>query len=1699
MAHIYKRKLGKLDAICAKLKLNSSPDSPDEEKSLSNSIVNGEEKENTVDRIETAVASSNINNNIIGKEDLNNTETEIDNTQEDSNSQALDFTIKPKLNINIGDIGDENDSLDQRNDEKSTENEQPENTNQSSSSNRRKRKAAVPRSLTQVKDYYGHLDEKDELAEYEINNLNTNFPPEDYEDERNTSGSGRESLSRSVNDGKSSPQHLNHSKSSTVSSLSKESTRSRLSSEIDPSHTSAPLDLSLSSRQSRYDEDSAQGDLTSDDEKNGGFSDNEDDDFFNPDRNLVIDESRNRAIKQGNAPSMGFASFHGVSGENNTPLKDFAENTMNELISMYYGNFGGSGEPSKYLQQKNMKSLSQNQGLSLCENSLSSASKSSFQIPPMSSGDEESHDGFPPMKGIYANYVNSAGAPPKSGGNKLQNDRFTTSSSFINAVFVKKEEMVRHYKWHRKREESLQHGFLRFSPLDNCSKRFGNCTHNSKQTHYHCLQPGCDKVYISTSDVQMHANYHRKDSAIMSEGFQRFRATEDCGTPACSFYGQRTTHFHCLRSDCRFTFKNKADMGCDYVLHSTAQLYSHKRKHEKRDFESAYKKYQNHSTPQGPKPILPRPDLGNAAGSITNGTPVIQSVGAPGIKHKIDWDRSESIELKKPKIEINSDVDMSVTSSPSGRSTPADKFWPQTPADDSMDMDDLSNPEDSRDSSPPEKSRLAGMDAEAGINLSGSLTLPIPRFQTLTAKDSAPALPTSTTQSSTPTMSEQSQPKSEPDALFRPVTSENFHSTHRLSASPSLGGNLLSMNPGTLLTVPSTIQGASTVLQPPKSVYTERREKDDSWKTYLVRYTANDPCNPRCLYLYKDHYHCKIEGCLVLFKSKDGVREHARFHELQDRITPIAYQTFEIEDACPEQCQYSEKEKHFHCIWTGCSHVVPYVGPTFGRLEHYRIHEYARAAAGKSYNRGAGVGKPGQVVEDNTMRRRGRPPKYPKIELPKIPKVELSDEEIRLSQMSQISDRPGNAKVINGFRIFSPEDPCPDERCSFIGNLHYHCARPRCFTITDRIDVLNLHAKDFHSFVQILEGYEFFDRSVSCRRFHCPNNQTNRHFHCTRPKCDYSFIRHSTMAQHEKKHQSSNSASPTSDSPLSPNLFHMNIPATIGGAITSSQQLPLSAIMPVSVIPSASQPNIPVFLSQQGNHTLALSQGSVIVQNTSAASLRGSTVTMATGTNSVSSIQALPASSIAGTQITGMGGQLNLQNLDGSIIRNANVLLNVLLKQGGINQLPQPSWNELRAKMHYSLTMNCGRPFCKLKKKDHYHCLDCNQAFSDPARLRSHVGKHGVKLKKNDQIENTPIAPKPVNLSIQSIPKPQPVISNTVTSLNMDPDEAQCLAGNIAGNDSDDSDEDVKSSSLNLNPSTFSEMIFKAQEQNQIGSDMDSGSDLDDDTGENNLRIDTGSEVDAQSDSNDHQADISSRSGRKIIKTKHEGFMNSGDINLSKQWPVSSSKSTGKAIKSPQANGTNAASKIVTTGTRGARDDSVPAGYSRWRYNEECRYPKCAYKHNVTHFHCVREDCGYGFSDRSRLVQHTLRHERIDSITGGELQQFRINQDCEVPDCEYKLKMSHFHCKRCTYCCTDSSKVLTHRKNHAKIDKIESQGFTKCLAADDCGMSLCPYARKQTHFHCLIEACQAPVLGPAQMSAHKIKHDTDNSTMSTDA
>ena len=57
-------------------------------------------------------------------------------------------------------------------------------------------------------------------------------------------------------------------------------------------------------------------------------------------------------------------------------------------------------------------------------------------------------------------------------------------------VFAKKEEMIRHSKWHQKMDEAYKYGFRRVTPTDDCSDQFPGCQHNKKQTHYHCIQSG---------------------------------------------------------------------------------------------------------------------------------------------------------------------------------------------------------------------------------------------------------------------------------------------------------------------------------------------------------------------------------------------------------------------------------------------------------------------------------------------------------------------------------------------------------------------------------------------------------------------------------------------------------------------------------------------------------------------------------------------------------------------------------------------------------------------------------------------------------------------------------------------------------------------------------------------------------------------------------------------------------------------------------------------------------------------------------------------------------------------------------------------------------------------------------------------------------------------------------------------------------
>lgn len=115
---------------------------------------------------------------------------------------------------------------------------------------------------------------------------------------------------------------------------------------------------------------------------------------------------------------------------------------------------------------------------------------------------------------------------------------------------------------------------------------------------------------------------------------------------------------------------------------------------------------------------------------------------------------------------------------------------------------------------------------------------------------------------------------------------------------------------------------------------------------------------------------------------------------------------------------------------------------------------------------------------------------------------------------------------------------------------------------------------------------------------------------------------------------------------------------------------------------------------------------------------------------------------------------------------------------------------------------------------------------------------------------------------------------------------------------------------------------------------------------------------------------------------------------LSKQSVKLAAKNDHKAAKSePPRNAANF--KIF-------KDEPIPKGYLKFRFNEDCGFAQCGYSNLQSHFHCCRTDCHYSFCDKTRFVQHTARHERLDKLMGDDFKQYRANMSCGHDDCVYK-------------------------------------------------------------------------------------------------
>lgn len=96
---------------------------------------------------------------------------------------------------------------------------------------------------------------------------------------------------------------------------------------------------------------------------------------------------------------------------------------------------------------------------------------------------------------------------------------------------------------------------------------------------------------------------------------------------------------------------------------------------------------------------------------------------------------------------------------------------------------------------------------------------------------------------------------------------------------------------------------------------------------------------------------------------------------------------------------------------------------------------------------------------------------------------------------------------------------------------------------------------------------------------------------------------------------------------------------------------------------------------------------------------------------------------------------------------------------------------------------------------------------------------------------------------------------------------------------------------------------------------------------------------------------------------------------------------------------------MAATFQRLYKDEPVPAGYLKFRFNEDCQFDNCGYRNHQSHFHCIRSDCHYSFCDKTRFVQHTARHERLDKLMGDDFRQYRANMQCGHDYCVYNRNM----------------------------------------------------------------------------------------------
>ncbi|XP_067328788.1 zinc finger protein castor homolog 1 isoform X3 [Anolis sagrei] len=1231
--------------------------------------------------------------------------------------------------------------------------------------------------------------------------------------------------------------------------------------------------------------------------------------------------------------------------------------------------------------------------------------------------------------------------------------------------FTSKQDVIRHYNMHKKRDNSLQHGFMRFSPLDDCSVYYHGCHLNGKSTHYHCMQVGCNKVYTSTSDVMTHENFHKKNTQLINDGFQRFRATEDCGTVDCQFYGQKTTHFHCRRPGCTFTFKNKCDIekhksyhikddayakdgfkkfykyeeckyegcvyskatnhfhcirpGCGFTFTSTSQMTSHKRKHERRHIRS----------------------------SGVLGLPT-SFLGAK------ENDQEESSNDDLIDFSAMSSKNSSLSASPTSQQSSVSLIIPGTPSSAAeLAASQPSNKPVNSISSASKISSLLSQTLPSNIPLALALSnaaLPGTAgsyFPILPSRVSTPLPATSASliaagaSSTNPASSASSPSQAISGSGEAAVTSSPTPAAsimERISASKGLISPMMARLAAAALK-PSVAAEAGNG-QPTPGRFNPTQIKQETVENPVP--TAQDSLQEHSLDLsVKDHgnesnghtvsantsllsslmnkmsqSNPNLGNLLALKVEADGSQAGGDATQylgksvkalVQEKLSEpwkMYLRRFGTKDFCDAQCDFLHKV-HFHCVVEECGALFSTLD---GAIKHANFHFRTDGGAVKGTT---DLSFPASAETKASL----GPSSPPASSAAALANASGSD----LPALNPVTV-PSTPTLLAWKQLSSTMSQLP----ASVPNL---ATSPLATTSLE-------NAKP-----QVKPGFLQFQENDPCLATDC--KYANKfHFHCLFGNCKYVCKTSGKAESHCLDH-------------INPNNNLVNVRDQF--AYYSLQCL---------------CPNQHCEFRMRG-HYHCLRPGCFFVTNITTK---------------------LP---------------WHVKKHEKAERRAANGF------------------------KYFTKREECGRLGCKYNQvNSHFHCIreGCQFSFLLKHQMTSHARKHMRRMlgKNFDRVPTQVIghASRTENLQQVGSMAPSPASSGTPASfqgpqsmMDTETDEyidyTGCSPGGIS---SESSNMDRSCSSTPVGNESTSAGCLAAPpplppSAAAAGDDVAHNAPpqpppLPPSFSQALLRAPLPSLPYLFSPScvsySLLSATLGSSRGIVLPTASSTGF----SPVIATPTPVKSDvplvqDAAGNTITMPTAAGAKKRFWIIedmspfgkrrkTASSRKMLDEGMMLeGFRRYDLYEDCKDASCQFSLKVTHYHCTRENCGYKFCGRTHMYKHAQHHDRVDNLVLDDFKRFKSSLSCNFPDCQFSGNSTHFHCLRCGFRCTDSTKVTAHRKHHGKQDVISAAGFCQFSSSVDCEVPDCKYKLKCSHFHCTYPGCKHTVVGMSQMDSHKRKHE----------